>query len=93
MALAVNRTGTILKKCDRSGHRPEANKKCAAGTCQHTCANLEKRPHAWTLRYWVNVRQLEKSFRDAPNPATGRVNLGSGKKLAQDFQLKLIRQL
>jgi hypothetical protein len=36
MALAVNRTGTIFKKCDRSNHKPETNKNCAVGTCQPT---------------------------------------------------------
>jgi integrase len=89
MALAVNRTGTIFKKCDRSNHKPETNKGCAAGTCQHSCDKPDRCPHAWTLRYWVNGKQLEKSFKDATNPSTGRVNYGSGKKLAQDFQLKL----
>ena len=28
---------TVLKKCDRTYHRPATNKLCAAGTCQHTC--------------------------------------------------------
>jgi len=37
MALAVNRTGVIFKKCDMSNHRPETVKQCGAGTCQHTC--------------------------------------------------------
>ena len=26
----------IVKKCDRALHRPETNKGCASGTCQHT---------------------------------------------------------
>jgi hypothetical protein len=46
-------------------------------------------PHAWTLRYWVNGKQVEKSFRDKKHPTTGRVDYGSGKQLAQDWQLKL----
>jgi hypothetical protein len=46
-------------------------------------------PHAWTLRYWVNGKQVEKSFRDKKHPNTGRVDYGSGKKLVQDWQLKL----
>jgi hypothetical protein len=50
MALAVNRTGTIFKKCDLSNHKPENNKNCAAGTCQRTCDKPDKCPHAWTLR-------------------------------------------
>jgi integrase len=55
---------TILKKCDRAGHRPETNKACAAGTCQHTCepAQAEQCPHKWTVRYSVNSRQREASF-------------------------------
>jgi hypothetical protein len=44
--------------------------------------------HAWTLRYWLNDRQAETAFKDTRRPGTGRVNPGSGKKLAQDFQLK-----
>ena len=74
MALAVTRTGTIFKKCDRSNHKPDSNKRCAASTCQHTCDNPERCAHAWTLRYWVNNKQVEKSFRDTIYPATGRVN-------------------
>jgi len=88
MALAVNRTGTIFKKCDRSNHKPDSNKRCATSTCQHTCDNPERCAHAWTLRYWVNGKQVEKSFKDTTHPTTGRVNHGSGKKLAQDWQLK-----
>jgi hypothetical protein len=59
VALAVNRTGVVFKKCDMSNHRPETDKLCAAGTCQHTCKpdTIEKCKHAWTLRYWVNGRQ------------------------------------
>lgn len=90
MALAVNRTGMIFKKCDLSNHRPETVKQCASGTCQHTCPSdsIEKCRHAWTLRYWVNGKQLEKSFMDEIR--SGRVRYGSGRKLAEDFQLKLI---
>ena len=89
MALAVNRTGVIFKKCDVSNHRPETVKQCAAGTCQHTCKpdTIERCQHAWTLRYWVNGKQLEKSFKDELR--NGRVSYSSGRKLAQDFQLKL----
>ena len=91
MALAVNRTGTVFKKCDRSNHRPETSKACAAGVCQHTCepSAVEKCPHAWTLRYSVSGKQVEKSFRDKVHETTGRTLYGSGRKLAQDFQLKL----
>jgi hypothetical protein len=89
MALAVNRTGVIFKKCDLSNHRPETVNQCSSGTCQHTCppGTIEKCKHAWTLRYWVNGKQREKSFKDEIR--NGRVNYGSGRKLAQDFQLKL----
>jgi integrase len=89
VALAVNRTGVIFKKCDLSNHRPETVKQCVSGTCQHTCPadDVEKCKHAWTLRYWVNGKQLEKSFKDEIR--NGRVVYGSGRKLAQDFQLKL----
>ena len=87
MAMAVNGSGTIFKKCDRSNHRPDSNKGCASSTCQHTCDNPERCAHAWTLRYWVNGKQVEKSFKDEIR--NGRVSYGSGRKLAQDFQLKL----
>ncbi len=89
MALAVHRTGVIFKKCDMSNHRPDTVKQCVSGTCQHTCPadDVEKCKHAWTLRYWVNGKQLEKSFKDEIR--NGRVSYGSGRKLAQDFQLKL----
>jgi integrase len=55
---------TILKKCDRAGHRPQTNKACAADTCQHTCepGQVEQCPHKWTVRYSVNSRQREGSF-------------------------------
>ena len=55
---------TILKKCDRTGHRPETSKACAAGTCQHTCepGQVEHCRHKWTVRYSVNSRQREASF-------------------------------
>jgi integrase len=89
MTLAVNRTGVIFKKCDLANHRPETVKQCASGTCQHTCPAdaVDKCKHAWTLRYWVNGKQLEKSFKDALR--NGRTVYGSGRKLAQDFQLRL----
>ena len=89
MPLALNRTGTIVKKCDMSNHRPETVKRCASASCQHTCATPEKCSHAWTLRYSVNGKQVEKSFKDTVNESNGRTNYGSGKKLAQDFQLQL----
>ena len=63
MPLALNRTGVVFKKCDRAAHRPDTNKACAANTCQHTCADID-RCRAWTLRYWVNGKQRERSFRN-----------------------------
>jgi Phage integrase family len=89
MALAVNGSGTISKKCDLASHRPGSNQGCAAMTCQHMCAKPERCPHAWTLRYWVNGKQREKSFRDKTYPSSKRVDFGSGRKLAEDWQLQL----
>ena len=51
--------------------------------------NTEKCKHAWTLRYWVNGKQLEKSFKDEHHAIRVASATGSGRKLAQDFQLKL----
>ena len=51
MALAVNGSGTIFKKCDRSNHRPDSNKGCASSICQHTCDSLKRGQHVQTLRY------------------------------------------
>ena len=89
MALAVNRTGVIFKKCDTSNHRPETVRRCASGTCQHTCPpdTLEKCKHAWTLRYWVNGKQAREVVQGRDAQRAGC--LWSGRKLAQDFQLKL----
>ncbi len=83
---------TILKKCDRTYHRPETNKQCAGGTCQHTCepSAIERCRHAWTVRYTVNGVQRDKSFRDEID-AGKRVQWGAGLKEAQDFQLELTR--
>ena len=38
---------------------------------------------SWTLRYWADGRQREKTFKDTPGKP------GSGKKLAEDWSLKL----
>lgn len=37
----------------------------------------------------LNGKQVEKSFKDREHPTTGRVDYGSGRKLARDWQLKL----
>ena len=87
MPLALNRTGIVFKKCDMAGHKPDSNKACAAGTYQHTCTDVERCPHAWTLRYWADGKQRERSFKDEIR--NGRTVCGSGKKLVQDAQLKL----
>ena len=87
MPLALNRTGVVFKKCDMAGHKPDSNKACAAGTCQHTCTDIERCSHAWTLRYWADGKQREPSFKDEVRH--GRTVYGSGRKLAQDAQLKL----
>jgi len=81
MALAVNRPGVIFKKCDLSNHKPDTNKNCAAGTCQHTCdkpdatsqmrqarCDSQTRAHPpGTLRYRVNGAQAT-SPRQAETP-------------------------
>jgi hypothetical protein len=43
----------------------------------------------WTLHYSANGKQPEKSFADKVNPNHGRADYDSGKKLAEDFRLKL----
>jgi hypothetical protein len=72
----------ILKKCDRSGHRPATNKGCAAGTCQHTCepAQVERCPHKWTVRYSVDSRQREQSFAGLEDAQGFQLTLSSGKR-------------
>jgi integrase len=87
VALALNRTGVVFKKCGMTGHKPDSNKACGSGACQHTCSDPEKCAHAWTLRYWADGRQRERSFRDAVR--NGLTVYASGRKLAQDAQLKL----
>jgi integrase len=52
------------------------------------CSSKTRCPHGWTLRYWVNGKQREKTFKDTIGPDK-RPQYGSGKKLAQDFQVKL----
>ncbi|HEX4090424.1 MAG TPA: tyrosine-type recombinase/integrase [Trebonia sp.] len=73
---------TVVKKCDRSYHRPESNKGCAAETCQHTCdpAQVEHCPHKWTVRYSVSSRQREQSFGTLTDAQTFQLTLSSGKQ-------------
>jgi hypothetical protein len=66
MTLAACRAGTIFKKCDRSNHEPDSNKRCASATCQHTCDNPERCAHAKTLCYLVNNKQVTKSSATPP---------------------------
>jgi len=54
--------------------------------CQ--CANQERCSHKWTLRYWADGRQRERSFADELD-ANGRPRYGSGKRLTEDAQLKI----
>jgi hypothetical protein len=56
-------------------------KKCECAS-QATCG------HKWTLRYWADGRQRELSFADELD-GTGRPRYGSGRRLAQDAQLKI----
>ena len=73
---------TIFKKCDRDGHRPETNKGCAAGTCQHTCepSQVENCPHKWTVRYSAHSRQREQSFGTLTEAQTFQLTLSTGKQ-------------
>jgi hypothetical protein len=70
-----------------AGTKPGSDKACAAGTCQRTCTDIERCPHAWTLRCWADGKQRERSFKDGAG--SGRTVYGSGRKLAEDAQLKL----
>jgi hypothetical protein len=73
---------TVFKKCDRAYHRPESNKGCAAGTCQHTCepGQVGGCPHKWTVRYSVNARQREQSFGTLTEAQTFQLTLSTGKQ-------------
>lgn len=73
---------TILKKCDRASHKPESNKACAGGTCQHTCdaAQIAACPHKWTVRYSVNSRQREQSFAELAEAQTFQLTVTTGKQ-------------
>jgi integrase len=73
---------TIFKKCDRSNHKPDTNKGCAAGTCQHTCEAWQAPncAHKWTVRYSVNSRQREQSFPTITEAQTFQLTLSTGKQ-------------
>jgi hypothetical protein len=73
---------TVFKKCDRANHRPDSNKQCANGTCQHTCdpAQVEGCAHKWTVRYSVNSRQREQSFAELDKAQTFQLTLSTGKQ-------------
>ncbi len=73
---------TIFKKCDRSYHKPDSNKGCANGTCQHTCeaGQVAGRAHKWTVRYSVNSRQREQSFGTLTDAQTFQLTLSTGKQ-------------
>lgn len=55
------------------------------GTILKKCSCQSKRTcrHGWTLRYWADGKQAERTFRDLPGKP------GSGKQLAADFQVAL----
>ncbi|MDQ2814499.1 MAG: tyrosine-type recombinase/integrase [Actinomycetota bacterium] len=73
---------TIFKKCDRTYHKPESNKGCIAGTCQHTCEarQVPDCAHKWTVRYSVNSRQREQSFTTLTEAQTFQLTLSTGKQ-------------
>ena len=73
---------TIFKKCDRTNHKPDSNKLCAGGTCQHTCEarQVPDCPHKWTVRYSVNSRQREQSFGTLTEAQTFQLTLSTGKQ-------------
>ena len=52
------------------------------------CANQDRCSHNWTLRYWADGRQREVSFANEMD-GQGRPRYGSGRRLAQDAQLKI----
>ena len=70
MALALNRTGVVFKKCDRGGHKPDSNEVRAAGTCQHTCSDVECCPHAWTCAPVLPSRSGMTVDPASPDPAS-----------------------
>jgi integrase len=74
---------TILKKCDRTWHKPGSNRGCAAGSCQHTCEawQIPDCPHKWTVRYSVNSRQREQSFGTLDEAQTFQLTLSTGKRV------------
>jgi hypothetical protein len=74
---------TIIKKCDRTWHKPGSNKGCAAGSCQHTCEawQVPDCPHKWTVRYSVNSRQREQSFTTLDEAQTFQLTLSTGKRV------------
>jgi integrase len=74
---------TIIKKCDRTWHRPGSNQRCAAGSCQHTCEGWQVPdcPHKWTVRYSVSSRQREQSFGTLDEAQTFQLTLSTGKRV------------
>jgi integrase len=74
--------GILKKKCDRTYHKPDSNKGCASGTCQHTCEarQVPECPHKWTVVYSVNSRQREQSFATLTEAETFQLTLSTGKQ-------------
>jgi integrase len=73
---------TVFKKCDRTYHKPETNRACASGTCQHTCetAQAQACAHKWTVRYSVSSRQREQSFGTLADAQAFQLSLSAGKQ-------------
>jgi integrase len=73
---------TIVKKCDRTYHKPETNKSCAIGACQHTCepAQAQDCEHKWTVRYSAHARQREQSFATLTEAQTFQLQLSTDKQ-------------
>jgi len=75
----IRKTGDIMIKAHGAGKILKACK----------CANQARCRHGWTLRYWADGKQTNKTFRDTLGP-DHKVRYGSGKALAEDFQAKLL---
>lgn len=88
MALAANRTGTVLEKCDRSNHKPETNKNCAVGICQRSLAEGERVP---------STNELAAYYRINPATAAKGINLClkemPGRQAYLDFAVKVGAEL
>lgn len=73
MALAVNRAGVIIGKCDMSNHRPgrSTGVLLAHASIRARPVPLEKCPHASTRRDRDHARQAELGPSGVPNVTRG----------------------